>query len=75
MTRAGSGVRVLHFGRFYNDNFGVDLWVKSTEANTDLQVSLTEVRPDGQEMYVQDGWLRASNRKLDEAVNLALAGS
>ncbi len=46
-------------------NGSVDLWVKSTEANTDLQVSLTEVRPDGQEMYVQDGWLRASNRKLD----------
>jgi len=28
-------------------------------------VTLTEVRPDGLETYVQSGWLRASHRKLD----------
>jgi uncharacterized protein len=50
----------------------VDLWVQSTKADTDLQVSLTEVRPDGQEMYVQDGWLRASHRKLDSKTSSAL---
>ena len=27
-------------------------------ADTDLQVTLTEVRPDGKETYVQSGWLR-----------------
>jgi len=30
-----------------------------------FEVTLTEVRPDGAEMYVQSGWLRASHRKLD----------
>jgi len=43
-----------------------DLWITSSEKDTDLQVTLTEVRPDGKETYVQSGWLRASKRKLDE---------
>jgi predicted acyl esterase len=43
-----------------------DLWIRSSEADTDLQVTLTEVRPDGKETYVQSGWLRASKRALDE---------
>jgi len=43
----------------------LDLWLASTAGDTDLQVTLTEVRPDGQEEYVQTGWLRASHRKLD----------
>ena len=43
-----------------------DLWLSSTAATTDLQVTVTEVRPDGQELYVQRGWLRASHRTLDE---------
>jgi predicted acyl esterase len=38
--------------------------LQSTEADTDLQVTLTEVRPDGKETYVQSGWLRASHRAL-----------
>jgi predicted acyl esterase len=41
-----------------------DLWLESTADDADLQVVVTEVRPDGQEMYVQAGWLRASFRKL-----------
>ncbi|MBI1745688.1 MAG: CocE/NonD family hydrolase [Acidobacteria bacterium] len=45
----------------------VDLWLKSTAADIDLEVTLTEVRPDGNERYVQSGWLRASHRRLDEA--------
>jgi predicted acyl esterase len=32
-------------------------------------VTLSEIRPDGQEMYVQSGWLRASHRALDEAAS------
>ncbi|HUI27740.1 MAG TPA: CocE/NonD family hydrolase [Candidatus Kryptonia bacterium] len=43
----------------------VDLWLKSTANDTDVQVTLSEIRPDGQETYVQNGWLRASHRKLD----------
>ncbi|MEW6271862.1 MAG: CocE/NonD family hydrolase [Thermodesulfobacteriota bacterium] len=42
----------------------VDLWLRSTAADTDLQVTLSEIRPDGLETYVQSGWLRASHRKL-----------
>jgi uncharacterized protein len=45
----------------------VDLWVSSTAGDADLQVTLTEVRPDGQEGYVQRGWLRLSDRALDES--------
>ena len=43
-------------------NSSVDLWLKSTAPDTDIQVTLTEVRPDGTETYVQNGWLRASDR-------------
>jgi putative CocE/NonD family hydrolase len=42
-----------------------DLWVSSTATDADLQVTLTEVRPDGQEMFVQRGWLRLSARAQD----------
>lgn len=45
----------------------VDLWLRSSAPETDLQVTLTEVRPDGKEMYVQSGWLRTTVRKVDEA--------
>ncbi len=43
---------------------GVRLWVKASVPNVDLQVTVTEVRPDGKETFVQNGWLRASERKL-----------
>lgn len=42
----------------------VDLYMQSTADDADLQVTLSEVRPDGQEMFVQSGWLRGSQRKL-----------
>ena len=42
----------------------VDLWIRSPVDDADLEVNLTEVRPDGQERYIQSGWLRASLRKL-----------
>lgn len=43
-----------------------DLWINSNLGDTDLEVTLTELRPDGQEVMVQSGWLRASHRALDE---------
>ncbi|MEO7328906.1 MAG: CocE/NonD family hydrolase [Minicystis sp.] len=42
----------------------VDLWLRSPVDDADLEVNLIEVRPDGQERYIQSGWLRASLRKL-----------
>ena len=50
-----------------------NVWVSSTAPDTDLQITLTEVRPDGQEVYVARGWLRASHRKLDKARSTTLA--
>jgi predicted acyl esterase len=41
-----------------------DLWVKSTATDADLEVCITEVRPDGKESYIMCGWLRASFGKL-----------
>ena len=35
-------------------------------------MTITEVRPDGEEVYVQSGWLRASHRALDEAASTEL---
>jgi predicted acyl esterase len=42
----------------------LDVYLRSSAADTDLQVTLSEVRPDGRETYVQNGWLRASHRRL-----------
>ncbi len=43
-------------------NASVDLWLRSPVDDADLEVNVTEIRPDGQEMYVQSGWIRASLR-------------
>ena len=45
----------------------LDVWVRSAASDTDLEVTLSEVRPNGKEIYVQSGWLRASHRRLDRA--------
>jgi uncharacterized protein len=50
----------------------LDVYLRSSARDTDLQVTLSEVRPDGAETYVQNGWLRASQRKLDAARSTAL---
>jgi hypothetical protein len=50
----------------------LDLWLASAARDTDVQVTLTEVRPDGQELYIQKGWLKASQRALDPARSTAL---
>ncbi len=41
-----------------------DLWLRGGVEEAELEVMLSEVRPDGQETYVQSGWLRASQRAL-----------
>jgi len=43
----------------------VHLWVRSGAPNVDLQATISEVRPDGKETFVQNGWLRGNERKLD----------
>jgi uncharacterized protein len=43
----------------------VQAWVRSSRPNVDLQATITEVRPDGKETFVQGGWVRGNERKLD----------
>ena len=43
----------------------VNLWVRSSTPNVDLQATVTEVRPDDKETFVQSGWVRGNERKLD----------
>jgi uncharacterized protein len=50
----------------------VDLWLRSNLGDTDLEITVSEVRPDGNEVYVQSGWLRASRRALDPAASTEL---
>jgi predicted acyl esterase len=43
----------------------VKVQLKANKPNVDLQATISEVRPDGKEVFVQGGWLRANERKLD----------
>lgn len=43
----------------------LDLRLIAGAEDLDLQATITEIRADGQEHYVQRGWLRASHRRLD----------
>jgi predicted acyl esterase len=43
----------------------VNVWVRSSTPSVDLQATVSEVRPDGKETFVQNGWLRGNERKLD----------
>jgi hypothetical protein len=49
-----------------------DLWISADATDTDLEVTLTEVRADGTEVLVQGGWLRASHRALEDAASSEL---
>lgn len=49
----------------------MDLSLRSTAPDTDLQVTVSEVRPDGREMLVNSGLLRASDRALDHRASTA----
>ncbi len=42
-----------------------DIWLASSADDTDIEVTISEIGPDGSETYVQSGWLRASQRALD----------
>jgi predicted acyl esterase len=42
----------------------VHVWVRSSTPDVDLQATISEVRPDGNETFVQNGWMRASERRL-----------
>jgi uncharacterized protein len=39
-------------------------WISASARDVDLQVTVSEVRPDGIETFVQSGWVRASERGL-----------
>ena len=43
----------------------LDVWVKTPARDVDLEATISDVRPNGKEVYVQSGWLRASHRRLD----------
>jgi predicted acyl esterase len=43
----------------------VRAWLRSSRPNADLQATITEIRPDGKETFVQNGWLRANESTLD----------
>lgn len=43
----------------------VDLWIRSDADNAELEVLLSEIRPDGQEVRVQTGQLEWAYRRLD----------
>ena len=47
-------------------------WIQSSTPDVDLQVTISELRPDGKEMYVQSGWLRSSLRRLDASKSTEL---
>jgi predicted acyl esterase len=51
---------------------GVQAWIRSSKPNVDLQATITEVRPDGKETFVQSGWLRGNERKLDRGSSTLL---
>ena len=50
----------------------VHVWVRSSTPNVDLQATISEVRPDGKETFVQGGWVRGNERKLDAAKSTPL---
>jgi hypothetical protein len=50
----------------------VDAWVRSSAPSVDLQATISEVRPDGKETFVQNGWVRGIARALDPAKSTPL---
>jgi predicted acyl esterase len=51
----------------------LNLMLRSSAPDTDLQVTLSEVRPNGQEIYITSGFLRASDRALDPQTSTVLS--
>jgi predicted acyl esterase len=50
----------------------LEAWIRSSAPSVDLQVTVSEVRPDGKETFVQSGWLRTSVRRLDRSKSTEL---
>ncbi|HEX3707692.1 MAG TPA: CocE/NonD family hydrolase [Mycobacteriales bacterium] len=51
----------------------IHLWVKSSTPDVDLQATVSEIDPGNHETFVQNGWLRASERKLATGRHTILA--
>ncbi|MFN8113524.1 MAG: CocE/NonD family hydrolase [Solirubrobacterales bacterium] len=51
----------------------VKVFVRSSKPSVDLQATISEVRPDGKETFVQGGWVRGNERKLDRKKSTRLA--
>lgn len=49
-----------------------NLWVASDATDASVQVAVSEVRPDGVEYLIQNGWLRLGHRAIDEERSTAL---
>jgi hypothetical protein len=47
----------------------IKLWVESSTPDVDLQATVSEVAADGNETFVQNGWMRASERQLATTEN------
>jgi hypothetical protein len=47
----------------------VHVWVRTAAKSVDLQATVSEVRPDGNETFVQNGWIRTNERKLARTAN------
>ncbi len=47
----------------------VHVWVRTSVKSVDLQATVSEVRPDGNETFVQNGWIRTDERKLARGAN------
>ena len=43
-----------------------DLWVSADASDAEIEVTISEVAPDGSETYLQNGWLRLSRRALSD---------
>ncbi|MEC7984977.1 MAG: CocE/NonD family hydrolase [Myxococcota bacterium] len=51
----------------------LDLWIRSPVDDVVIQATLTEIRPDGNEIYVQGGWIRVGhNGAEDDKLRLLL---
>ena len=46
--------------------------MRSSRSNADFQATISEVRPDGKETFVQGGWVRGNERRIDKRKSNAL---
>jgi uncharacterized protein len=70
-TRFGEGEELSYLTDPLADDLVVagpavaDLWVSSDAPDVDVQASISEVRPDGVEYLITNGWLRVGHRAED----------